>query len=99
MHGVGIDIAAKLARDVGFARKLEEFGAIGREQARIARGCAEDLGETRGAVSARKLRSAAVARGGGEKICGVSLRRLPAVERVAVMRHQELDPVRHRGRW
>ena len=94
-HGIGIDIAGKLARDVGFARKLEELGAIGRTQRRVARGGGKRLCKTRGVLARHAPRQPPRA-GGGEQVGGVGLRRLPAIERVAVMRHQELDPAQAR---
>src|SRR5262249_26866001 len=44
-HGIGIDIAGKLARDVRLAWKLEELGAIGRGERRVAGGLPERLGK------------------------------------------------------
>ena len=93
-HCVGIDVAGKLAGDVGLARQFEELGAIGGGERSLGGGGAEGLGKPDGLSSRDRLLVATVTRCRGQEVRGVALRRLPAVERIGVVHHQELDLVR-----
>src|SRR4029079_5312896 len=93
MHGLSIDIAGKLARDVGFARKIEEFGAIGGKKRIVVRCGGEGVRKPYRLTPRGAFKASAVGLCGSEEISRVGLRRLPAIERIAVMDHQELDLV------
>ncbi len=85
--GVGIDVAADLAGDVGLARKLQHLGAEGRLELLVF----GDIGER---IDERDIEGDDLARcrvGGAQRqrAHGQRLRRLPAVERVGVGAQQE----------